>query len=586
MFLHSVVVKGEVVMSEKEIMFENQMENEDSQDDGIHVDTEQVNQDYTEIRDEDGMIHHSSGLGDFCYDPNEFELQKIKVPTDMQGESMNHSGEMYILRYIGSETDGSKIHIPEGINSIDLMFTNSKIKSAPKIPMGVESMFAAFASCHNLQTADIIIPPTVKSGEFMFTDCKKLQTGPSVVPGTIDNANYMFAGCGELQNTPKLGRGIQQGEYMFACCKSLTREPRVPRSMVEYKNMTIDCAGIDAKKDLQAQLKLESDRKAYVNKLNRKSLMSQIGAGFSFAMQVHAMRQSGYNMLMAPLMVHQMRKNGQLSRTFSGGVAANMMTKGGLQGIIGEKLAQSSYNNEIKKQQQNKQRMMNWDNAHASGQGTRKDLQAQTRANKDLKRGLFTRIGQAGAEEKNMYSQLYNQNYTLRENIMQKLDSSNMLNSRSKQMMSKWYQQQMSSCATYYAEGVRSIQNNKDMNPVEKARAMKGLEEVSRLQMEPLMQSAENIHKNYQIFNDGDLRNIRALTKDMPSEKAKGQDFTQRIGESTQDLLTNINNAMVRSMQNNIQRREASQMNRGQQAEQKFGDMGNHANQGQSGYEL
>lgn len=543
-------------------------------EDGVHVEAESVTPNFTEYMDAQGMMHYSGGLGEFSYNPNEFELQKVKVPQTMQGEDLPHDGEMYVLRYIGTETNGNKIHIPEGITSIDLMFTNTNIKSAPKIPMGVESMFATFASCHQMETANINIPPTVKAGEFMFTDCQRLKTGPSVIPGTIDNANYMFAACHELQNTPKIGRGVQQGEYMFAGCEKLTKEPNVPRSMVEYKNMTIGCKGIDEEKDRQAQLQLEKDRHKYIDKLNRKSLMSQIGSGFSFAMQVHAMRQSGYNMLMAPVMVHQMRKNGQLSRTFAGGVAANMMTKGGVQGILGMQLAQKSYDNEVKKQEQNKQRLTNWDNAHASGQGTAKDLQAQTRANKDLKRGLFTRMGQVSAEEKNMYRQMYDQNYTLRENMMQKLDSSNMLDSRSKQAMSKWYQQQMSSCATYYAEGMRSIQNDKSLNPVERKRAMDGLKEVSRLQMEPLMQSAENIQKQYQIFNEGDLRNIRNLTKDMPSEKAKGMDFVQRIGETKQETIQGMMGHVQQSMLRNMQRTASNQTSRAEQAQQKFGHMG------------
>ena len=115
--------------------------------------------------------------------------------------------------------------------------------------------------------------------------------------------------------------------------------------------------------------------------------------------------------------------------------------------------------------------MKDWDNAHSVGQGTRKDLRSQTRAKKDLKRGLFARMGKdAGAEEKNMYRALYNQQYTQREQIMCAMDGKGMLDSRSKHNMSQWYQQQMSSCATYYAEGVRSIKDS-DMNPIEKQRA-------------------------------------------------------------------------------------------------------------------
>lgn len=530
---------------------------------------------YTEVIDENGMVHCDGCLGTFTYDPKEFEIQKINVPNTIQDETLSHDGEMYVLRYIGSETDGAKIHVPEGITSMDLMFANTNLKSAPEIPMGVTSMFATFASCPNLESANVTIPPTVEFAEFMFTDCKNLRTGPSVVPGNVKNANYMFSACDSLQNTPKIGNGVQQGEFMFAGCKALKKEPNVPRSMLEYKNMTMSCDGIDAEKDRKAQLKLDKDRNKYVNKLNRKGLLSYIGSGFGFAMQVHTMRQAGYGILMAPVMVHKMRKNGQLSSTFTGSLASTMMTKGGISSVLGNKLAQSSYNKEVRKQENNKQRLQNWDNAHKSGQGTWLDLKAQTRANKDLKRGLFHRITTASAQEKNMYRQMYHQNYDLRENMMRKLDSVNMLDSKSKQAMSKWYQQQMSMCATYYAEGMRSIYADTSLNPVEKQKAVDGLNEVSRLQMEPLMESAERIHGMYNIFNDGDLRNIKFLLKDLPSEKNKSMDFTQRVSSSAQDMRLDMKNAAVRNMQRNMN----AQMSRGQQAEQRFGNMGGNSEQ-------
>lgn len=562
-------------------------------DDGVHVDASKVEDTehttYTEMDNGDGTRHYQGALGEFDYDPTQFEIQRVNIPNEMNGETLDHNGYMDVLRYVGPETDGSKIHIPEGLTNMDLMFMNTNIKSAPKIPSSVESMFASFASCQQLKTADITIPPKVKSGEFMFADCKNLEQGLNVVPGTMQNANYMFAACSQLKNTPKIGRGVQQGECMFAGCESLTKEPNVPRSMVEYHNMTVGCTGIDAAKDAQAAKKLEKDREKYEKKLNRTSLMSTIGSGFGFAMQVHAMRQSGYSMLMAPFMVHSMRKNGQLSRSFTGGVAANMMTKGGMQGMIGLKLANQSAKNEVKKQQKNMQRMQSWDNAHAAGQGTSKDLQAQTKANKDLKRGLFMRMTQAGSQEKNMYRQMYDQHYTLRENMMQKLDSANALDSKSKQAMSKWYQQQMSSAANYYAEGVRSIQNS-TMTSAQKQQAMQGLREVSRMQMEPLMQSAEKMQRNYQIFNTGDLRNIRSITVEMPSEKAKGADFVQRVSLNRQDMNLSMRDAIMQAAQRNAvaQTQKAhTGTDRGAQAEQKFGHMGSAGTQqSQSDYDF
>ena len=521
-------------------------------DDGIHVDSSTARSEFVDMMDENGMMHHSSTLGNFVYDPSEFEVQRVDVPKQVDNnglaEDMKHDGYMYVLRYIGTETDGSKIHVPEGLKDMSLTFNGTNIKSAPKIPSSVEFMYGAFASCHQLETADILIPPSVKSGEFAFADCVNLKKGPSVIPGTIDNANYMFANCASLENTPKIGRGVKQGERMFMGCEKLTKEPNISSSMTEYKDMTRGCTGIDAAKDAQAQAKLAKDREKYAKKLTRKGMLSQIGSGFGFAMQVHAMRQSGYNMLIAPLMVHSMRKNGQLATNFTGGIAANMMTKGGMSSVLGMKLAQTSANNEIKRQQNNRAKMKDWDNAHSVGQGTRKDLRSQTRAKKDLKRGLFARMGKdAGAEEKNMYRALYNQQYTQREQIMCAMDGKGMLDSRSKHNMSQWYQQQMSSCATYYAEGVRSIKDS-DMNPIEKQRAMKGLKEVSRLQMEPLIQSAEYMQTTYHIFNDGDMRNIKNLLADLPSEKEKPKSFVERMMDDKAKVSKEMHDSIHESM--------------------------------------
>ena len=146
-----------------------------------------------------------------------------------------------------------------------------------------------------------------------------------------------------------------------------------------------------------------------------------------------------------------------------------------------------------------------------------------------------------------MYRALYNQQYTQREQIMCAMDGKGMLDSRSKHNMSQWYQQQMSSCATYYAEGVRSIKDS-DMNPIEKQRAMKGLKEVSRLQMEPLMQSAEYMQTTYHIFNDGDMRNIKNLLADLPSEKEKPKSFVERMMDDKAKVSKEMHDSIHESM--------------------------------------
>ena len=40
-------------------------------DDGIHVDSSTARSEFVDMMDENGMMHHSSTLGNFVYDPSE-----------------------------------------------------------------------------------------------------------------------------------------------------------------------------------------------------------------------------------------------------------------------------------------------------------------------------------------------------------------------------------------------------------------------------------------------------------------------------------------------------------------------------------
>lgn len=55
------------------------------------------------------------------------------------------------LLYIGNETEGEKITIPEGITDCTGMFQDTEIRTAPKIPNGVTTIDRMFMGCKNLQ---------------------------------------------------------------------------------------------------------------------------------------------------------------------------------------------------------------------------------------------------------------------------------------------------------------------------------------------------------------------------------------------------------------------------------------------------
>ena len=69
-----------------------------------------------------------TSLGDFVYDTEQWTIR---------------GGE---LRYIGSETDGSKIKIPEGVKSLAYTFSGNTLHSLPEIPESVEAMNNTFSN--------------------------------------------------------------------------------------------------------------------------------------------------------------------------------------------------------------------------------------------------------------------------------------------------------------------------------------------------------------------------------------------------------------------------------------------------------
>ena len=70
------------------------------------------------------MKKYDGAIGTFTYDPEQFKI---------------YGGKNFAyLRYIGKETDGTKITIPEGITNCSRMFESSDIEIPPIIPDGVK----------------------------------------------------------------------------------------------------------------------------------------------------------------------------------------------------------------------------------------------------------------------------------------------------------------------------------------------------------------------------------------------------------------------------------------------------------------
>ena len=112
------------------------------------------------------LRHYEGYLGTFDYDPEQFELQIAKTEANQYGPA----SEREVLRYVGKEVDGNKIHIPEGIKNGEMMFAETNIVTPPKLPESLESGLGMFMGCKNLTRPNDHFPAALKEAPFMYAD--------------------------------------------------------------------------------------------------------------------------------------------------------------------------------------------------------------------------------------------------------------------------------------------------------------------------------------------------------------------------------------------------------------------------------
>ena len=125
--------------------------------------------------------HYKGHLGEFDYDDEMFALMKDEYGNDYLG-------------YIGTETDGRKIKIPEGIKKCIYMFSFCNFSEyPPEIPDSVEDCSYMFWGCSSLKNAPVI-PNGVVYCVSMFENCESLEK-PPVIPASVKICDDMFCGC-------------------------------------------------------------------------------------------------------------------------------------------------------------------------------------------------------------------------------------------------------------------------------------------------------------------------------------------------------------------------------------------------------
>lgn len=179
-------------------------------------------------------VFYTGNLGSFNYDTNEFRVIE-------EGNLPDKS-----LRYIGSETDGSKIQIPNGLVDGHSMFLCGKITSLPKLPKSLLRCDYMFQECNCLRNVDVKFPDGIESMRYMFSYCKNLTTFSSTLPKNLEICSSMFMGCENLKVGPKrLPNHVKDVSLMFNECSSLLDTvENLPQSLHSIERMYLHCKSL------------------------------------------------------------------------------------------------------------------------------------------------------------------------------------------------------------------------------------------------------------------------------------------------------------------------------------------------------
>ncbi len=201
------------------------------------------------------LVHYEGDLGVFDYDDTQFKLMWL------DGKH---------LRYTGTETDGAKIHIPEGIADCSFMFRDANITTPPIIPEGVGICKKMFEECVYLEKAPRI-PEGVTDCSNMFEWCIRLNETP-IIPRSAINCNEMFWDCRSLEKAPVIPQGVTSCERMFMGCEGLEIPPEIPDSVTNCSGMF---AGCSEKIQKQGEWNIEHRGQSYTE--HHKSIEREFG---------------------------------------------------------------------------------------------------------------------------------------------------------------------------------------------------------------------------------------------------------------------------------------------------------------------
>lgn len=177
------------------------------------------------------MKHHEGELGIFDYDETQFRV----------------NGEL--LRYIGEETDGSKIVIPDEVVDLSETFRDSCLETPSKIPESVE-----YCNC-TFEESSLVTPPVIPEGvvncESAFRHCRYLTKAAELSEGVLNTEN-MYFGCLNLKDAGSIPSTVTNCKEMFFGCIQL-KEAAVfePGAECCRKAMYYRCVNLEKAYDVE-----------------------------------------------------------------------------------------------------------------------------------------------------------------------------------------------------------------------------------------------------------------------------------------------------------------------------------------------
>lgn len=465
----------------------------------------------------DNKMHYKGELGEFDYDPEQFRIQKMNVAQtdDFEG------GSYEVLRYIGKETNGSKITIPEGIKDISEMFRGSNVVSMPKIPAGVEYANAAFMNCNKLEdSSEYPLPDTLKQTAHMFANCKNLRNGVKELPPSVEDAPCMYLDCEKLLHPTKLNEGTKDASYMYTGCANMREKPNIPKSLVSADDMTYGCTTLDEQRQTAHDKQYRSTRKAVEKSFDiPHNIRKKTGAILSSFMQCHALRSQGFGFMEAAGQVYSMRKNGQLGTGFSDGLTymANLSGSHGMLSMMARGSRWVSNKLESGYESRRSAALAHVDKVNTNGliNGTM-DRRMAMNAQNMVKKNQFVRFEEASYSEKASERERWSQVAKLREHTLEESMENKTLTVNKKTDIGNWYLQQLSSYATYYQTAKTAIDEKYKNDPTQRKQAMSGLYQINQMQMAPMMDSITKNQEKYGFLNEKQRQQMNRILEQMP----------------------------------------------------------------------